>query len=629
MPKQMNNLPFLLSDDGKKIVGFKNADGTDGLGVINQVRSIYEIPNNQGVYQVGANIYTVDDAGKVTNVIDTIKPIDYSNLTPTHFFDPSATNSTGAGTYANPFSTQTQLAAWVTSLSGAMAGKMLGFKRGSVIKEPIKLLDVYGNKATNDPFIIVPYGDNEQRPVIDLTIPSVDWKIYPGDSRLLYKPDPYVQSYYQVINSGDVRENVMYYTRSSLANLQAAGPGYFYNDGTNTYLYPLYPNGSGIVQTNEAVTPANVGLNSSSAFTVTYANVAASGLIHVHGISALGGRNKSFEIRESFGGSGAITSVSDIIVDDIVAGMSGIESNVTAYMNAITVYGVSTTVPLTGSLISNCESFAALNNGIEVGHIDGAKLLYNRCRNTVWGKMYEGYRNTRNCVFAYSIHDGAGDQTRRPETAQGSAINGVDWNTSIWIPGYGNTGTSGVPAQSQGNVFAFNRCSNVVGVPVKLNCGGLSLYNNFIERYAVATFGNAIDVGVSGAATLSLSNNVIEVNNNSPAATTTGIINSSNAGDTVAGNNNIFKLAYSRSDDGFRFYYRGTNYTFPNWVAAVGSQANSLLVKTTGFTSEGRPISSVSALNGATMPTDFFADLDGKPFRSKFIGPYQQSNNLF
>jgi hypothetical protein len=205
--------------------------------------------------------------------------------TPTHFFDPSVNaTSAGTGTYANPFTTQAQLTAWVTSLSGALGGKILGFKRGTVTTEAISLA-ANGNRSQS--FIICPYGTSQNLPQIVIGSVASSWTSISAapSSGLIYKTTSSVnQDIYQ--NGARVPKRSQSLSEADLlTNMAAYGPGccgfatgfmYFYPaDNENPNLGQVEMTvGTGL--TNSTNTPA---LTIQTLDTVNAGNIIVTGLV--------------------------------------------------------------------------------------------------------------------------------------------------------------------------------------------------------------------------------------------------------------------------------------------------------------------------------------------------------------
>lgn len=544
---------------------------------------------------------------------------DYSNFTPTHFFDPSAINSSGVGTLANPFTTAAQISSYVSSVSGALAGKIFGFKRGSTYRGKIALADIYGSNGS--PVIFCPYGDAENRPVITGTVISSGWVNYAADTRIWYKAAAYEQEFYDAGQTTDITEYHRYYKKSSIANLQAAGAGYACYTGGFAYLFPLdgsNPNLGHIEETNESTSVAAAV----SVFDINYANVAATGNIHVYGLAIRGSRTSSLKTH----GPGTTTTIStiiNIVYDDIWAGQSGTDNATTGGSDGLLIEGVSDTKRITGGVVSNCLAFDVLNNAVEVSAFDSGYIEWNQSKRVSGKSVAELWYSCSTNKIQYNIGSGLRNETFTP-----GLINFAD--RGVWIPGFSAASGSGSQdaTKNVNNVIAFNYVKNCRGAAVDLGAGTATVVNNTLLAGDKPGGTPCIRIGQYGAVTVDLSNNIAIMDNYSAESGGADIVFSSNAADVITGNNNI--LADNTGASRGCTFRNVSQASVSAWVTAVQvvtAGAQSATFSAQPVMIDGVPLRGSSAVNGGAAVSGYAVDLNNEPLRGNHIGALQPINS--
>lgn len=551
---------------------------------------------------------------------------DYENIVPTHYFDPSALGSSGTGTYTNPFTTQTQLAAYLASIrSGGKAnlsGKVLGLKRGTTINEEITLSDIYGSNS--NPFLIVPYGDDLRRPIITGLIVSTGWERYSSDGRIWKKVNQYNQQFW---DSSDILDNTEYHRywmksaaseAAAISALQSAGNGYaaWYNG--YSYIFPFAgsnPNNGKLLQTNQQ---SSVSSSNNSVLNVAYSSLSSTGNIHVYGLQVHGGRNSAISISKYAAGSSAVNG---LIVADCYAGYAGIDGTSAGGSDAITIFGESDSVRATNCIVSNNYMYDANNNAVEIGAMTNAIIERNesiRIGGNVIAELWYSCSGTR---IQYNIGSGVYNETRKSGVITFS-------NKGVWIPGYSlSDGSQGSLSQasSVNNSIAFNYIDNVGSGAISMFTGQANILNNVIVNHVSLTAPNYYDnvLQISAYATgdvysdITLSNNII-VNKNYYNGHT---VYSVNAGDIIRGNNNIF---WNSNGAAQRSLFRGTTYnSLATWIAqvdAVTSGSQSASVDLNPLLNVQNVLPGSYAKNNGTTITGYTVDLNGATITNNFIG---------
>lgn len=552
----------------------------------------------------------------------------YYDITPTLFFDPTAVGSSGVGTYANPFTNQTQLLAYINSIASGgksnMAGKILGFKRGTIVNEGITLSSIYGSNS--NPFLIVPYGDNLERPTISGLHASTGWVRTSTDNRIWKKANTYNQQMWDSTDISDRTEYRRYWMKSvineaeAISALQTAGEGYAAWVNGYSYIFPydnVNANNGYILSTNEqsSVSSSNTGVLS-----ITYAALAGSGNIHVYGMQVYGARNYALGISKYSAGA---TSVNGLVVSDCLIGYAGIDSASAGASDAMTIMGESNSVRATNCIISNNYLFDANNNAIEIGAMNGAIIERNESKRIGGKTIAELWYSCSNTKIQYNIGRGVLNETRR------AGLITFD-NKGVWIPGYtlgdGSEGSLS-QASSINNTIAFNymdECANAGGV-VSIYTGQVNILNNTIVNNVPLTgqgyYDNVIQLSAYATAGVytdaTITNNII-VNKNYYNG---HHIYSVNAGDIVRGDNNIL---WNDNGAAIRALFRGVTYnTLATWIAAVnavttGAQANDTQVNPLLNDINTLP-GSYAKHNGSTI-TGYSLDLNKIVINTDFIG---------
>jgi len=370
------------------------------------------------------------------------------NARPTYFYDPDASGSSGVGTFRNPFTTAAEIQA---VLSNSQPGEVLGIKRGSYTRGTLSLA-VAG--ASDDPFHIVPYGDDEAMPVFSGEKVRTWWRLHPGDARIWrlggileavdvydigYAPYGQVGSRLLYVSGVDLRSKIAA-IRNYIAAPVAGTAGVFAYDGTTIYAWFV-----------DAVTQANPNLgqvvtaDAEQAIYLSNGNVAAGGNIVVHGIVAWFARDNALQYTAGY----SATSVDTIHILGCEAAYTGAQGAAGEGLGqvAITVYGrsqsaLATDVVIKGNYCHDCQ-----NNAVELGYTSGAIVESNVAVNICGNSIVELWTNNTNCRVLFNRGYGDVNYGLKQNTGHGSGV---------WATNYSDNGADTSTLYNGGHLVAFN-----------------------------------------------------------------------------------------------------------------------------------------------------------------------------
>ncbi|MBX3617709.1 right-handed parallel beta-helix repeat-containing protein [Nitrosomonas sp.] len=332
---------------------------------------------------------------------------------PTIFFDPSSTATKSLGTFEFPYKTQSEIESVVR---GNMAGEVLGFKRGTKLRVTGDLglnLSVHG-VATN-PFLICPYGDAEELPVIT-SASVVNWT--------LYDPDKNIWSYFtgskeQVIWRDGNRTPKMKF-RSNARDSLSLPNRYTFDAGT---LYLRLDSGESANDGHTEITSSNFSFFLSLDHTVT-----DTGNLTVCGLNIRNARHSTFLCTAR--SPGVITNIDNIHVVGCQFSGGGIDNTVDNFgYNGLVIYGVSDAIRIRELYIAGCYSEDNLNNAYELAGTSGALVEKNLSYNCAGHSVIELWKSNDNCTVRYNWGDFSGvNGTLNHKAGGGIWLNNFDFN---------------------------------------------------------------------------------------------------------------------------------------------------------------------------------------------------------
>jgi hypothetical protein len=539
---------------------------------------------------------------KLSSLIDA-----YSDLTPTHFFDPTATGSSGAGTYANPFTTQAQITAAMIGAAGnynrEIGGWVFGIKRGITITSQLFFDNFRANSDV--PFVVCPYGNSGELPVFELGSQLSTWSVVGGYSGVFNATLP---NFWPVWQGTRRIYNLFGNTVKTLATiatwaplLQAAGAGYcVYCDDGKVYAIPYDNENLNLGQVYVPNSTILTDPNYKSGLQLAYAPDSTwTGSVTVAGLAFRHGGYFGIKLIRNTAPTVGANSPKIIGCDFRNHGVSVFDSvtlNSTAIVgNAISTYGCDDTVRMTNQYIAGNYFDDIGNNTIETSYTDGTVAEFNLSKDAIGHGIIELWQSNSNSIIRYN-------EAHFPLTRSLTSITvGAGyWNAALTL---GST-TVPVPAQNKNNVCAFNLVNDCAANAFKDwgSDGAICINNTFIGKDSNPQFElNTANGGggVAGASIL-MRNNAIHLTGNSSAGNIAPYIYTGTAGNTVidADNNNFSKdNQYAVAG---KFTAVSTNYASVSAFNAVYTKFSATTNRTRAslLDSNGRPASG-SPLVGA------------------------------
>lgn len=494
------------------------------------------------------------------------------DFTPTQFFDPSATNSAGTGSFTNPFTTATQLTNWAASLSGNLGGRCLGFKRGTITREPISLLNVYGSPSS--PFVIAPYGSSQKLPQIVLGNTVTTWSAITSSpsNGLIYRVVSSVnQEIYQ--NGARVPKVSIVLSESALITaMLAAGTGCCGFASGFMYLYPAANENPNLGQV-EMTTGTGLGNASAPALLITPANLNASraGNITTMGIVTRLTRSYANVLNCVLGGGNQPMNVHQMYC---ASGQTGVDTSLTAELGscaAFSRYGSTDSTRLTRSSVTNCFAFYALNNAFESTCEDNGLWENNESHQTS-GNLLEWYGSNSNNVGRYSRQFGYSFATLQ---------NGYFGNGALWLAGQWDTGGATLVLDSTGlknvgNEFYMNFAKNsaLYGMRVDGGTGTVLHHNTLLYRrdgnMAGLTGSLLRMISAPSSTTINVSRNamIMPIANGTEIASVVNTTLNGSTGATIAGDYNAYL-----GEGSFRQRSGVSSFNIQAWRAAMVAES--------------------------------------------------------
>lgn len=413
---------------------------------------------------------------------------------PTIYFDPSAASSQNLGTVDNPFTTQAQVQ---MACSGDMSGQVLGIKRGTTLRVTGVdglVFDCYATAA--NPFIICPYGDAPDLPIITAGVVRQDWAQHSGS---IYKITGVTQ------NTDVFQNERRLWKVSSLGAVTGEGMS-FYDSGTST-LY-AWPYGS--------ISPAAAVMEiqgSDYALNVRYSNVSLTGNVHVVGMDCRKARNISLRASRPTVFA-AMTSVSGLWFIGCRAGQAGYDAAaLTIASDSVLLYGASDTVRATNSMIIGCEGFDCLNNSFEVANVDGLIVDGNYGHDAGGNTILEAWSSCSNMLVRnnYGLRS---NSTGRLFTGYHAG--------GIWATVFNDVvgGANQSHAAFQNNRYEFNIIAEAQGQCIQIDGGnGNKVYHNTLFNSPGTPTNRMLNLfancPIAGSVDADVSNNMLVCGNTS------------------------------------------------------------------------------------------------------------------
>lgn len=533
----------------------------------------------------------------------------FSDVTPTTFFDPTASAGAGTGTLANPYYNSTQVLAAIT---GDMKKTILGFKRGTTYLGAFDFSGVYSSDPDN-PFMIVPYGSASALPIIDAgvvvagaTINSgVVWQYTAAQYTEIWQAS-YGKRLYTLINPG---ANLA----AKLVTLNTAGAGYCFWDTSALYFIP-YGN------ENPNLGQMYVSSGTLNALVVRYANVSATGNIVIAGIQAMHAANTGIAI------AAPATSSSIATIDNIqLCGNRCINTgtDITANSGAnlggdsVSAYGLSDTIRITNLRISGHFDMDIGNNSVETGFTNGAKVLWNYSNDCIGHGIVELWQSNSNALIAYCQAQFP-NLTQTPNTINGISNqqrgNGILINCLNAASSQDNTNT-------QNNTVAFCLVNQAPRQAIQ-DAGqvGGAYYNNTFLSCLSADFTTVnLNAATLSGATITYKNNI---NVDLHTAFADLIQTTTSATLTLVADYNLYSAPNRTVIGNYAFNYGATQDSFTTWKTRFGGiEANSRFMNAQ-IEANGMPRLYSPAFDHGVAISGYFVDLNGKPLYVTPIGCY-------
>jgi hypothetical protein len=487
----------------------------------------------------------------------------YAQLTPKYYFDSSLTTGNGNGlSEANAFKTAAELnavlpASGTVSPSDAYAGAVLAFKRGTIIREQIKLSP---HAPKERPFTITAYGSGEL-PIIDLSVAVTDW-VASANPLIFTSPTtpnatPLWQgtSRYRALRPGSAPVTVA----TAISEAAAAGAGYCsYADDGNIYIYPLTANPN----TADIRKPAkSLGTDASNTGVGLYIFCHASnsiyrtsGNVHITNMAVRYCLHSSIKVEFASTSNLTYTRIapkifgcslqnSGIAIQDNDPAVSANAGN-TPPGDAILLNGYDSTTKAQRGRIAGNYFYDTGNNAIETSNTNRLLIEWNYSRDQL-GHLVEHWAANENAVTRYNISDCRGIENLPVLNA---ALFGKGlWNFAATTP----TNLVLDPAGSKNCTYAFNACIGGKGESFQDNgAQGTKCYNNTFVNSTNYNIAPVISINspntTATLARIDFSNNVI-VSTHATAAKVEYFRTGSPSNTVITGSNNRVSRTFNQA----------------------------------------------------------------------------------
>lgn len=426
------------------------------------------------------------------------------DITPTKFFDPTATSGSNAGTFANPYFTYSALSTYLNALTATTGpGVIVGFKRGTTARPTVAgtMVSTAGCGAKGKPLILCAYGDGAAAPILDGKAIFTDWvsegngiysRVFTFESEIYQSERRLYKMYGNAVPGngvGDINTATPTHTTKAqvLTALAAAGPGICYcilqNAGVTGaviythFIYPYAGENPNLGQVTGAITGIMFNFN--------LAENTNKGNIIVDGIHIRGTRGNSVKIFMPTGaGVGTIVQGSNIFATNNIFGQAG--------ASALYGSGGGNSFPLFcgftldgGNNLSRCDNvevsgnyiYSILHNATEFSACKNARIRYNQTDDVIRASC-ELYGSNNSIEVSYNRANQFFGATN--PFINSTTVSGV-WNNSWSYSADASTLEVGVNGESTYDLtIAFNEFRAIGGMPISY-CGGLRLINNVIQ----------------------------------------------------------------------------------------------------------------------------------------------------
>jgi hypothetical protein len=497
----------------------------------------------------------------------------YAELTPDYYFDSSLTTGTGSGlSEANAFKTAAELNAVLASSgvatpSNAYAGKVLAFKRGTVITEQIKLA-VHAPKER--PFIITAYGSGEL-PTIDLSTPVTDWVetsagsgIWSSASTPVGTPiwqkgynGKYSRRYYP-IRPGDAPVS----EATAISELGAASAGRTSNVSGTLKVYikalTLNPNDGNIVKPVKTLgadaSNAGVGLylihHASNSIYRTSGNAIVTNLAVRHCLQS------AMKIEFASTSSATYTRIGTKVIGCEIysTGMSIQENSATVSATAgttppgdgILMTGINASLRAYKGRFAGNFGYDVGNNFIETSFTDRLIIEWNVSKDVLGHGVVEHWASNSNSITRYNYSDA------RDLAVNQSPLNNALFGKGLWNYAQDITSAGSVtPANNLNNTYAYNACIGGRGEQfMDSGAKGTKCYRNTFITAADYTTAPVVQINPTNAAATTsscdFSDNVV-LNTLNAATKIEYIRTGAPANAVLTGSNNRFGRTYNQA----------------------------------------------------------------------------------
>ena len=493
-------------------------------------------------------------------------------VTPTHFYDPTASSSLCYGTFAQPYNTPAQL---MTVFAGDCRKKKLGIKRGTTSRMTAPLT-ITGYGTADDPFYIVPYGDASALPIwtTDVVTARTDWSVEDGAHPTLYSlganqtPSGNESEVWDYSSGVGVR----YWKRTSKAALEtahASNPtfGFAYWDGGDLWIIPA--NSSSLdhleITRSDGADGTDVGIKFTGSGGIVLAGQ------HVRTTTGAAGMWQPSGNGDFFQRVGCWMEETGI--DDGV-GTAGGSSAAMSYAGGVS----GSTNRLTNIYDAGNYARETMNNSVECTRTDKVLIEYNYGLEIGGKSIVELYAANTNTIIRYCKGLGA-QLTKMSLQTQTSVF--ASWG--VWQSGFAEDESTASAALNHDNLV-HDCIIDGVDRGVSVGCGGLNIQNNTIVAGYLnsGNSGAGITAGYTAVWTGDISDNYLYAR---AGSLTLSIDIASNAtwsgdynffsGEGFSSTNTLFIAAPKKSDGTQQYYSNLTGYKSDQNVVTARDQ-NSL-----------------------------------------------------
>lgn len=332
---------------------------------------------------------------------------------PTIFFDPSSTATKSLGTFEFPYKTQSEIE---NVVRGNMSGEVLGFKRGTKLRVTGNLgLNLVVHGVATNPFLMCPYGDAEELPVIT-SAAVVNWTLHNRNENIW---SYYVGANEQVVWRHGARLPKAEFSTTGQGALMLLPGWSAFNNGT---MYIRLDSGE---SANDGFTEVTV-----SRYTFLLNpdhTVSETGNLVVCGLDIQSARNNAFLCVART--PGVISDIHNIHIVGCNFSGAGVDNMENLGRGGMVVYGVSDAIRVKELYVAGCYSENNLNNAYEIAGTSGALIEKNMSYNCSGHSVIELWKSTDNCTVRYNWGDLSGvNGTQNHKAGGGIWLNNFNFN---------------------------------------------------------------------------------------------------------------------------------------------------------------------------------------------------------